>query len=73
MDTRLCVSRDRRHRRSATEVNAKTYNALADAGVAATMDFVADTGAQNDDQWRVQAADSGAFTISSFSPRARAL
>jgi len=49
-----------------SEANAKSYNALADAATAATMAFVADTGAQNDDRWRLQAADSDAFTIASF-------
>ncbi len=49
-----------------TAANAKTYNALADAGSAATMAFVADMGTQNDDRWRLQAADSDAFTIASF-------
>ena len=50
--------------------NAKTYNAVADDNAAATMSFVADLGAEDDDSWRMQAADSGAFTISSFATSA---
>ncbi len=46
--------------------NAESFNAIADAAAAADMEFVADAGANNDDRWRLRAADSGAFTISSF-------
>jgi hypothetical protein len=49
-----------------SEANAKSFNALADAAAAAEVEFVADAGADNEDSWRVQAADSGALTISSF-------
>jgi len=49
-----------------TSVHAEDYQALADAATPAAMTFVADTGAQDDDSWRIQAADSGAFAISSF-------
>ncbi len=49
-----------------TNVNAQAYNVLADAATAATIDFQSDAGTSDDDHWRIEAADSGNFTIQSL-------
>ena len=45
---------------------AKTFNVSADSAASATLSFVADLGAQDDDTWRVEAEDSGDLKIASF-------
>jgi hypothetical protein len=45
---------------------AETYHVSADSGADAVIDFVADAGNNNDDNWRIAAADSGDFTIETF-------
>jgi hypothetical protein len=45
---------------------AKTYHVSADSSASAVIEFVADAGEDNNDSWRIAAADSGDLTIETF-------
>lgn len=49
-----------------SNVNAQSYNVIADAGAPAEINLQADEGAADDDHWRIQAADGGNLTIESL-------